>query len=498
MLTLAITLTMVGLALLALGIRGRITARGTFCRRCRFDLRGITPPVPPVPSARCPECGRPSDRPRTVLRRPSPALIVIASLMLTVGVVLIAGANPRVAARVAANSSDRTLLWLLRLHIPAAHDEARSRLSGTQTLHPVLAATLDEPLERVLTQGRDAPLNDQRLILAALAGAQLTPLQAERLFEAAISVELAARVRAHPHQDSVPVGVRFRNNLINYFHQDFAMLSGGIAYSAEWGLDTGGPRDQTELFQPDDRVTFEQSSLQFVGGSFVGTAGRSPFRSRRSVVPPPGSEFPIIASAEVRLTSPRSTAPLAVWRTTIEQTVTIVDPSMPLVDTRRDDAAYQALLERLRLTIVTVNRGQGTPEDPQVLFALVQHSESIPADASYRATLITQSTAIRSSEPFMLQRRPMAAGVSSQAHQAFQYVQQSPTDQTIQSFLEAGTADLWLIPDPASAYEDPFIETCLAGDLIFRSVRVLPSINYSPRPVPTAPEPPNDSDTRPD
>jgi hypothetical protein len=43
MLWLGLTLTTAALALLILGLRGRVIARGTFCRKCRFDLAGLEP-----------------------------------------------------------------------------------------------------------------------------------------------------------------------------------------------------------------------------------------------------------------------------------------------------------------------------------------------------------------------------------------------------------------------------------------------------------------------
>lgn len=72
------------LAAAAVGIwawRGRVVARGRFCRRCRFDLAGLGPD-----HAACPECGRdlrgPKATRRTLRRARRPGLVATAALLL--------------------------------------------------------------------------------------------------------------------------------------------------------------------------------------------------------------------------------------------------------------------------------------------------------------------------------------------------------------------------------------------------------------------------------
>ncbi|GJM17866.1 MAG: hypothetical protein DHS20C14_00790 [Phycisphaeraceae bacterium] len=54
MLTLATTVVLIGLALLALGIRGKRVSSAPHCAACRFELSGLPDPIW---SHRCPECG---------------------------------------------------------------------------------------------------------------------------------------------------------------------------------------------------------------------------------------------------------------------------------------------------------------------------------------------------------------------------------------------------------------------------------------------------------
>ncbi|MEX0876587.1 MAG: hypothetical protein WD114_03925, partial [Phycisphaerales bacterium] len=84
MLTLSVILLLLAAMMLIVGLRGRASVRGVYCRRCRFDLGGVKRGHE---DARCPECGAsvhdPSSRVDRVRHR-RPALIwmgVVLSLM---------------------------------------------------------------------------------------------------------------------------------------------------------------------------------------------------------------------------------------------------------------------------------------------------------------------------------------------------------------------------------------------------------------------------------
>lgn len=86
MLIVSLILIPIGLVLLVLAMRGRVVARGTFCRACGFDLHGLGSDQE---SSKCPECGRAVGQPgttRAIRRSKSRRLTVVSIVLLLIGV----------------------------------------------------------------------------------------------------------------------------------------------------------------------------------------------------------------------------------------------------------------------------------------------------------------------------------------------------------------------------------------------------------------------------
>lgn len=129
MILLVIGLLLAG-ALVAIGLRGRVTQRGRFCRWCRFDLAGIDTDDP---GARCTECGRPVNSPearRSTLRIPRRWPIIAAAVILLlyggVGAIVLSGSAPAVLARMPSG----IVLASARWRNDAALDELMRRLGA--------------------------------------------------------------------------------------------------------------------------------------------------------------------------------------------------------------------------------------------------------------------------------------------------------------------------------------------------------------------------------
>ncbi len=156
MIIIGIVLLGVGLLVSILAFRGRVVARGRFCKKCRFDLAGLDLDAA---DARCPECGRgihqESSR-RTLLRRRSRLGLIAATLLLVSGFGAIGvGAAGKTNAIITA-MPDSVVLWLTDLGVDEALDELVVRVSkvpGTMS-----AKSWDDAIEQGLAFQADKTL----------------------------------------------------------------------------------------------------------------------------------------------------------------------------------------------------------------------------------------------------------------------------------------------------------------------------------------------------
>lgn len=117
----ALLVSLLGVAVLLLALRGRLVAAGPHCRACRFDLRGLAlaPPTPDGPAPVCPECGRAIAGPADVrdgLRKRSRSLLTVG-LLLTLGPWAAVGAAAYANSR--ANSAALKPSWWLLAEVRA-------------------------------------------------------------------------------------------------------------------------------------------------------------------------------------------------------------------------------------------------------------------------------------------------------------------------------------------------------------------------------------------
>lgn len=206
MLTLAITLLALGLLLVALSVRGRVVARGRFCRRCRFDLAGLGPD-----RDACPECGRSLSAPRAArpaLRRISRPGLVLGVVLLLIGAAGIWLSAFNNAAAVLQGLPDRPLLALHALGVDDAFDEiVANRLQRVPPLDDrAWIGLIDDALAARADEQTPWDPRHGQVLMVAWADGRLTPAQVDRYLadSLAISVEFAGPVRHGAEQ----VGMR--------------------------------------------------------------------------------------------------------------------------------------------------------------------------------------------------------------------------------------------------------------------------------------------------
>ena len=124
--------------LFVLAWRGRVVARGRFCKKCKFDLAGLDLGSA---DARCPECGRvvhDASARRVLLRRPSRVGVGIAAGLVVVSAGLIWFGVSGKGGILLGVLPDSTVFWLNDLGVEEALDEIVVRISR-----------VDEPMEDV-------------------------------------------------------------------------------------------------------------------------------------------------------------------------------------------------------------------------------------------------------------------------------------------------------------------------------------------------------------
>jgi len=124
--------------LFVLAWRGRVIARGQFCRKCRFDLAGL---AIGEPGAKCPECGRvvhDASARRVMLRRPWRVGVVVAIAMVVVSVGLIGFGVSGKSGMLLGLLPDSAVFWIHDLGVDEALDEIVVRVSR-----------VDEPMDDV-------------------------------------------------------------------------------------------------------------------------------------------------------------------------------------------------------------------------------------------------------------------------------------------------------------------------------------------------------------
>ncbi len=480
MLPTALILTGLGVLMLLLALRGRVTARGLFCRRCKFDLAGLDPARD---NPTCPECGRDLTQPRstrTTLRRIHRPALAAAILCVLFATPLFLTQSAAVRAWLVTRAPDPALAWLERLDLEGADAEIIARLADPLKHRTAFLDRIDRAIDRVLTDKLNAPANDRAVVLTALRNTQLSEAQAARFLEAVIDARIAIRDKAHPHQTTVPSAWTVNARFHEFFPPDEMFAGGNPAYSIEHGFHRGGPA-ATVTLDPTKPPAYDTRALQFYGGRSLMPDDTTPLRDRGTPEPAPGDSIAVHAALSVRIHSPRSPDPiLTIWRTA-EQTVTIVPADQPLVPTVDDPEALAALAATLSMREVRVF---GSPDSP-LLAAFAISDAPAPAHAAFRSTMTAGDLTLLSEELLVLAPYNFPAISQGYAQTAFQASLRDPEARArFEAISPNTTVTIILRPDPVAAYRYAELASCLAGELIFQNIPILFAQQQSPTGTP--------------
>ena len=130
MILIGIILIVLGLGVVLMSWRGRVVARGAFCKECRFDLAGLDLGQP---DSKCPECGGDISKDpqrRTQLRKKSRLGLAGALILLIVGLGTLGLWMSGNASKVISLMPDRVVIQLTEMGVDAALDELVTRVSS--------------------------------------------------------------------------------------------------------------------------------------------------------------------------------------------------------------------------------------------------------------------------------------------------------------------------------------------------------------------------------
>ncbi len=364
MLALTLTLLLLGLTLLAVGLRGRRIGDEPRCRKCKYNLTGVE-------SKTCPECGRtwtPDSAARGLrIKRKRP--LAIGAALLLLGSVLTAGLTTGYLQRTN---------WFTRLPtnwiIPFAargNTDAFTVLADRFDNGKLTPTNITQIIEAALSVQADPQLRattqDWIELLARLeARGTLTTQQRDRYYSQMVTLDLAIRrplSRADYIEGEVHKRWRAPNKtyLIWQFEAKSATLDGHPLHL------------RPTIFGQDTNYVNVRGSRGYYDASDPLIVG--PFTPAS-----PGSHtIEFKCRSEFRPLTSRTRKPIWEGEQTLRSTIEIADSKKPLpVAPTGDPRTIQRVIDSLEFTVTIVPGGRG---DPRRLFIDWQLTRPAPCDA---------------------------------------------------------------------------------------------------------------------
>jgi len=213
MIIIGIVLLILGSLVFVFAWRGRIVARGQFCRRCKFDLAGLD--IDSTES-KCPECGSEvqNESRRKGVRRERSMLGVIAASVLLFGGVSLLGVGASGAGNIVLRHlPDTTVFWLNDLGVDEALDELVIRVSRSS--NPIAQELHTRAIVDALAHQADTSQTwDPRwgeVLSVSFGNPVMTDEQMKQYIRNAMDV--SAEIRDRVYQDAQSVDITIRTKL---------------------------------------------------------------------------------------------------------------------------------------------------------------------------------------------------------------------------------------------------------------------------------------------
>jgi len=515
MLPIAITLLTLSLILLALALRGRLTARGLFCRKCKFDLQGLDPARP---DPTCPECGRPLTTPkstRPTLRRPHKPTLAGAAVLLLASAACFTLTSSNTTSRIITALPDRHIITLSRLGVGDALTELADR---AQRVPPMSDTDWQSAIRPALAHQADTTIPFDPRWGAVLAQAfQFGQMSRDQMRDYAVhGLTISAHIRNRTAHGSGLLAIRIQQEAdriaANTTQHNGITTQARLTYRP---IDAGWTGIPNQTPPNHDLPTF--SGNLWIPAATPGLTGRSlnatPLRLHAdwSTIQP-NQHLTAYAQFELTLTFREGDEPIPLGRHRFEQQVRILPPDEPVVTTIHDDAVLNALRADMPVRILSVMLpAENDPPPPSSVymaftaFPIQEIPKGIAGTVSVRLGDEEWPLGRMVSGPV---RITGGGGLNASTVVAWSVGPQDipAAAETVRRWLDAGQVDIIFRTDPDTALDTVFIDEIHHADLIWPGVRLRyvgsPSLRMSfstadptfpastdPPPPPPSPEP---------
>jgi hypothetical protein len=472
MLPFAITLLTLSGILLALALRGRLTARGLFCRKCHFDLAGLTTPDT------CPECGRPLTTPkstRPTLRRAHRPALAVAAVLFLLGATLTTLSATNNIPRILAALPDRVILALHAIHIDEAFTEiATNRLMRTNPLSDDTWRTLiEDALALQADENRAWDPRHGEVLANALVTGRLTDDEVAQYARLAIAtfVDFPSTIR-HGADTAGLMVKHYNSNRVAALNRVTSVTNGAEQLVIWLSIPRAGVRSPQHTADVDT----------WSGGMFTipGSAGRSgggnqlrlPLADLDWSAVEPESDLTMFVDYTVAVRTQTSQTTIVEWSETAESPVRVLPADAPIVTLNTDPEVIRSFHanSHARLSPIYI-----PPPDERV-------NDANFTDVAHSQFIFVKNPVGLSGDLYVVHdgRETRFCGINAAASQGmgansivFRLTAPAEIDEELlQSWLDAGSVTLELRPSPAIAERSHNIREILGVPLRFESVPV--------------------------
>lgn len=452
--------------LFVLAWRGRVVARGRFCKKCKFDLAGLDLGSA---DARCPECGRvvhDASARRVLLRRPSRVGIGITAGLVVLSVGLIWFGVSGKGGMLLGVLPDSTVFWLNDLGVDEAHDEIVVRVSRVD--EPMEDVFLSRAIEGALAHQADLEqVWDPRWgeVLAQMFGNPvMTDEQMLQYLRNGMEVEIEIRDRVHAGDQRVDTKVSAQSN-----GRISAMTLNNTGYYLFIKPVKGGVVDgPVHEYRKNDGLGIN-FTLHRRGGPTLPWNGTIPVGSGFEVEP--GTLVPVYIEYELRLSE---LGAVASYRG--EQSVLILAPDEPIVPLFDDPVLAGEVCRAISVSTVRVIQEvyDVDPMRGHSVLAIRTQFEPMGVSTAFDVFLRFNDGEEVSIGGLIhhdpdLQRR---GGIMTWPGDIFTQQVRAPTIPIVERLKAEGQVDVLMRPNPRLADDIPGIERVLNASLEFLDVPV--------------------------